>query len=405
MEKTNAKPLRIGVNASFLRKPNTGIGQVSLNFLKKLSEVESGKLKMEKECEFVLYLEEDVKLDLLPNFKKEVFLPLWKRDDLIRKVWWEMFSLPRRAQKDGCDVLLSLYQCPTVSPAQMPHIMVAHDIIPKLFPDYLNNWRKKLYWVLTERALKKASRLVAVSHRSEKDLVRTLAVDSAKVAVCYVAADEIFGKEVSKEEKEQVLAKYGLKQGYIYHGGGLEVRKNAEGVLRAYKILLEDKGKLLEVPQLVVSGKLMPELAPLITDVQELAQGLGIAHKVKFLGFVPQEDLPSLYRAAGVFVYPSRYEGFGLPILEAMHQGTPVVTAKTSSLPEVGSDAVLYVDPEDMDELAKVMRKVLSDNQLAQTLSLRGSQRAAKFTWDRFVSKIMAIISDETAKNKAVRSF
>lgn len=406
MEKNNENVFRIGINASFARKPGTGIGQVTVNFLKKLTEFPTSHSQFpdNKKVEFVLYLEEDADFVLPSNFKKMVFLPLWKRDDLIRKIWWEAFSLPRLAKKDGCDALLSLYQCPTVSFSGMPHLMVVHDIIPRLFPAYLGNWRKKLYWLLTERAIKKASRLVAVSRRSEKDIIRTLAVASAKIAVSYVAADEIFGKEVSDKEKEQVLAKYGLKEGYIYHGGGLEVRKNAEGVLRAYKILLEDKGKLSDVPDLVVSGKLMPELAPLVTDVQELVQGLGIAQKVKLLGFVPQEDLPALYRAAGLFVYPSRYEGFGLPVLEAMHQGTPVITAKTSSLPEVGSDAVLYVDPEDMDEIAQVMRKVLNDSHLAGTLSLRGRQRAAKFTWDSFVSKITAIISAEAAKNKTARS-
>jgi glycosyltransferase involved in cell wall biosynthesis len=114
------------------------------------------------------------------------------------------------------------------------------------------------------------------------------------------------------------------------------MRKNTEGVLRAYKILLEAYGNASWLPKLVISGKLMPNLAPLVADVTQLVEGLELEKYVTLLDWVPQEDLPALYKNAGVFVYPSLYEGFGLPVLEAMNQGVPVITSKTSSLPEVG---------------------------------------------------------------------
>ncbi|MDD5463969.1 MAG: hypothetical protein PHP62_02385, partial [Candidatus Moranbacteria bacterium] len=122
--------IKVGINASFLRKQNTGIGQVSINFLRKLIEVESRKLKVHKEeMEFVLYLEEDVEIELPEGFSKKVFLPVYKRDDLIRKIWWEKFSLPRKVKKDKCDVLLSLYQSTTSTQPHkdFKHIMVVHD--------------------------------------------------------------------------------------------------------------------------------------------------------------------------------------------------------------------------------------------------------------------------------------
>ncbi|HBI33655.1 MAG TPA: hypothetical protein DEA43_03490 [Candidatus Moranbacteria bacterium] len=390
--------IKIGINASFLRKQNTGIGQVTINFLKKLMEfrISNFEFRNNEEVEVVLYLEEDVDFELPEGFSKKVFLPVYKRDDLIRKIWWEKFSLPRKVKKDKCDVLLSLYQSTTsIQPHKdFKHIMVVHDIIPKFFPEYLNNWRKKLYQWLTERAIKKADKIIAVSHRSEKDLIAHLGIDAKKITVSYIDVDEIYKKEVSEKESQRVLKKYNLKAGYIYSGGGLEVRKNTENVLRAYKILFEAYGHASWLPKVVVSGKMMPQLAPLVTDVEATVKGLGLEKEVSLLDFVPQEDLPALYKNASVFVYPSLYEGFGLPVLEAMSQGTPVITSKTSSLPEVGSDSVVYCDPKSVDDLAMVLKNVLMNNHLLSSLSMKGKERATHFSWDKFTEKMINIIID-----------
>ena len=387
--------IKVGINASFLRKQNTGIGQVSINFLRKLMEISN-----DKEVEFVLYLEEDVDFDLADGFSKRVFLPVYKRDDLIRKIWWEKFSLPRRIKKDKCDVLLSLYQSTTTVQLHMgvKHIMIVDDIIPRLFPEYLNNWRKKLYQWLTERAIKKVDKIIAVSHRTEKDLIAHLGIDAKKITVSYIDVDEIYKKEVSEKESQRILKKYNLEAGYIYSGGGLEIRKNTENILRAYKILFEAYGHASWLPKVVVSGKMMPELAPLVTDVSAAVKGLGLEKEVSLLGFVAQEDLPALYKNASVFVYPSLYEGFGLPVLEAMSQGTPVITSKTSSLPEVGSDSVVYCNPKSVDDLAMVMKNVLMNNHLLGALSLKGKERSTHFSWDKFTEKMMNIIINEKYK-------
>jgi len=384
--------MRIGINASFARKQNTGIGQVTLNFLRKLSElkVQSGKLK---DVELFLYLEEKLPKDIkLPkNFKTRIFLPKYKRDDLIRKIWWENYLLPKKIKEDKCDVFLSLYQSATIL-KDTKHIMLVHDIIPKLFPKYLNNLRKKIYQMLVHGAIKKADKIISISHRTEKDLIQHLGIDAAKISVAYIDVDEIYKKEVLEKESQRVLKKYKLKPGYILAGGGLEVRKNIKGVLEAYKILQEKYGQAGWVPKMAVYGKLMPELAPLVTDAEKIANELGIKKNVKLLDAVPQNDLPALYCNASVFVYPSFYEGFGMPILEAINQGTPVVTSKTSSLPEVGSDAVLYCDSEKSDDIAAVIRNILNNNHIKAALSLKGKERATHFSWEKFVGKVVNII-------------
>ncbi|MCX6763748.1 MAG: glycosyltransferase family 1 protein [Candidatus Moranbacteria bacterium] len=388
--------MRIGINASFARKPNTGLGQVTFNFLQELARRQTKASR--KKFKFFLYLEENLPKNLkLPrNFHKNIFLPLWKRDDLIRKIWWEKHLLPKKAKADKCDVLISLYQCPTIVAKDIKHLMVVHDIIPKLFPEYLNNSRKRTYQKMTEQGILSADKILAVSRRTEKDLIQKLKINPRKISVSYIDADEIYKQEVSAEKSAKILKKYTLKPGYILAGGGLEVRKNIEGVIRAYKHLL-DRNKntylIKDFPKLAVYGKLRPELAPLITDAEKLVKEFNLSQRVKLLDAVPQADLPALYKNAAMFVYPSFYEGFGIPILEAMNQGIPVITAKTSSLPEVGSDAVLYCDPNDIREIAMVIKNVLTNEKLRDTLKDRGRLRAQHFSWKIFTDKIINKIS------------
>lgn len=388
--------ITIGINASFARKPNTGIGQVTINFLKKLIALKAKNYKLE--AKFILYLEEDLPkgFNLPENFEKRIFLPMWKRDDLIRKIWWEKCLLPKKAEKDNCDIFFSPYQCPTII-KNAEHIMLVHDIIPKLFPEYLNNARKELYQKLIERAIKKADKIVTNSKRTEKDLIQYLGIVPEKISVNYIDIDEIYKLRPAPEKISKVLKKYRLKPGYILAGGGLEVRKNVKGVIRAYNYLCKrnkNEHFIHEMPKLVVYGKLLPQLAPLVTDGEKLARELNLTKQIKFLDMVPQENMPALFSQAQMFVYPSHYEGFGLPVLEAMNQGVPVITSKTSSLPEVGGDSVLYCHADDIGDIAMVMKNVMMNKDLRENLSRRALERAQRFSWEKFIEKWLNIIGN-----------
>lgn len=392
--------MRVGINASFLRKQQSGIGQATLGFLKDIARKKDLRkllpargLPKNETIEVYLYLEEDVALPLPNNFQKRIFLPPWRRDDLIRKIWWEGRILPKKAARDECDLFISLYQCPTVLPKSIPHIMVVHDIIPRLFPAYLDNARKRAYWKLTEKAIKKADKIISVSKRTEKDLIGHLRIAPEIISSAYIDVSDLFKKKVSLEQSRKAMRKYKLTSGYIYGGMGLEMRKNVEGVIRAYKYLLEKNKNehfVPAMPKLVISGKLMPQLAPLITDVQKLVKELNITRQVKLLDAIPSNHLPAIYKNALFFLFPSHYEGFGMPVLEAMNQGVPVVTAKGSSLPEVGRDSVLYCNPHEIHDIAMVMKNVLINKNLRETLSRKGKERATHFSWDAFTKKIFA---------------
>ncbi|MEA3323212.1 MAG: glycosyltransferase family 1 protein [Patescibacteria group bacterium] len=376
----------IGINASFLRKPYTGIGQVTTHVLNELAH-RSQTNKSMKNHKFFIYCEDGCDIDLPKNFHKRSFLPkFYKRDDLFRKLWWENRMVLKQARKDKCDVLFSLYQSATVNKyTDIKHVMLVHDVIPHIFPEYVNNLRKKIYWQKVEKGMYAANKIITVSEHTKIDLEKKLNIKAAKIIVDKIAVDPIFYEQYHDECVKRILKKYKLEKGYIYSGGGLEMRKNVDGTLKAYKAL-RDKWK--DVPDLVISGKLMPKLSPMITDVEKLVKELKIEDHVHILGFVPQDDLPALYRGAKLFVFPSLYEGFGMPVLEAMSMGTPVLTADNSSLAEVGGETVAYVESEADEELCDKMLELLQNDEKLQQMSIDGKSRSEQFSWDKFLTTI-----------------
>ncbi|TSA45062.1 glycosyltransferase family 1 protein [bacterium] len=369
--------MKIGINASFLRKPDTGIGQVTRGFLGELIKNYSDK------NEYFLYLEKDIDLKLPKNFEKRVFLPiLWKRDDLIRKIWWEKFLLPRKIKKDKCDLFISLYQPPTFL-KNTKHAMLVHDMVPKIFPEYLDNWRKKFYYYLSCRAIKHADKIITVSEWSKRDIHKYLKISDDRIEVAYPGAGKEFLGEIDWEKDNQVLEKYDIFGRYIFYLGGFDFRKNVSGLLVAYKLLLLKDNA--EDVNLVLGGEDKSKYSPLFTDIKKEIKELELENRVKITGFIDQKDLPAIYRHAELFVLPSLYEGFGLMVLEAMASGTPTAISKSSSLPEIGGDAVLYFNPYDAEEMARVIGKVLRNDKLKKRLSEKGKKRTRKFQWKDFV--------------------
>jgi glycosyltransferase involved in cell wall biosynthesis len=367
--------MHIGINGLFLRKPGTGIGTVTAGFLCALVENGQGHT-------YTIYVDEESSLNSISaaHFTYRFIRPWWRRDDLIRKLLWEYVQLPLAVESDFVKHFLSLYQSPSLFTKKVKHTMLVHDLIPEVFPEYQGNGRQRLLWKLTKQSICKADAIVAISESTKRDIVKYLHVEEQKIQVAYPSvATRFFSDSLTGNA-------YGQKPGYLYAGGGLEKRKNITALLDAYQALVNEDN---QTPMLVVSGFLHNQNNSLATAVPSEIEKRGLDSKVHFLGFVPEEHLPGLYQDAVLFVFPSLYEGFGLPVLESLAVGTPVMALKNSSLPEVGGTEVFWVNTMSKESLLTSIQKAKDETPEAR---LRHKAWAASFTWDSFTEKIIRVV-------------
>jgi|GEM_PF-1143042 len=388
----------IGINISFLRKPYTGIGQVTTHVLHELLSrkeyVIGGRKVPQEEVLFYGYSDSNEVFDLPSRIILRRPSLSYSRDDIVRKWLFERIALPRSAREDRLDAFISPYQSATVFGRwnKTHHVMVVHDLIPEILPEYNKTFRKKLSWKSVKHGILRADRIVAVSQYTEKDIIKHLGIRSNRISVAPIDVDPGFSLAIAKDQLSSVMRHHGLSSGYFFCSGGLEKRKNVANVIYAYKQLLKEKGDANVIPDLVISGMLMPELAPLITDVETLVRKCNLTKRVHVLGAVPQHDMLALYQGALASLFVSEYEGFGMPVLEAMRSGTPVVATKKTSLPEVGGDAVLYCDGT-VQDIVRAMKEMTENDVMRKELRRRGSLRSKLFSWESFVNTLLGNIS------------
>jgi glycosyltransferase involved in cell wall biosynthesis len=237
-------------------------------------------------------------------------------------------------------------------------------------------------------AINHADTIIAISEHGKSELLKYYNVESDRIQVTPLAASNIF-TPVFQEQYQ--IKPYNIPSGYILFIGTLEPRKNLKTLLQSYLTLSPETRKK---HKLVIAGKkgwLAQDIEHLIRDNQT---------DVLYLGYIPEEQLPSLYRGALFFVYPSYYEGFGLPILEAMNCGTPVITANTSSMPEIAGDAALFFNPDKYSELVYAMNLLIHDEELREELRKRGIAQALKYSWENTAKKTLKIYVDTYNREK-----
>ncbi len=379
--------MKIGINANYFQKPSTGIGVVTLEFMRALAVMPEGRAH-----EWIWYYEGEIPAGNWPeNWHFRNVSTWWTRDDIPHRYLWERFALPSAIERDGCEVFLSLYQSATVLPNSIRHVMLVHDLVPKRFPEYLRNLRQRLHYRAILAGIEHATRLLTPSRATKQDLESLLGTPRSKIAVAPLGLAHAFREAIPRDVRDSILRRFELSPGYLYHGGGLELRKNTALLLRAYaKVVHSSESAVL--PPLVISGTIHSEDNPLATPVRTLVRELGIEDRVRLIGWVPDADLPALYQGALAFVYPSRYEGFGLPVLEAFASGTPVISTATGSLAELVGDAALVVSPDEVDSLATALVSVSTDSALRDTLRTKGKARAAGYDWSRFSTTVTAAL-------------
>ncbi len=370
--------LRIAIDARKLR--DYGIGTYIRNLVRHLSRIDST-------TEYVLLCRAEdcaVANELGDNFRAVVEAA---KSYSVR----EQFQIPLDLRREGIDLFHAPhYVLPPLTPCKS--VVTIHDCIHLRFPQYLPNklayaYARGALWAATHRA----NRVLTVSEASKRDILKYFHIPKDKVDVIYNAIDERFGETPDHDEVARVRERYQLNDPFVLYAGNIKPHKNIERVIESFHLLRRGPG--MEQVKLLIIGDEISKYATLRRAVHKYK-----LHKhVRFFGFVADRTLAILYRLAAVFVFPSLYEGFGLPPLEAMASGTPVITSNVSSLPEVVGDAALLVDPLDAAAIAEAMRRVLTDPALQEDLRQRGLNRAGEFSWDRSVRRVREIYAEVLA--------
>lgn len=265
-------------------------------------------------------------------------------------------------------------------PTRKPFVLSILDLTFVTHPEFVEPKNLEYLKQFVPDSLARASHIVAISEATREAVLREFKVPAGKITATPLAADPRFGKELPPEELSRIKEKYGIEGDYVLAVGTLEPRKNLKNLLLAFAAMRKNTSE-----QLVVAGG----HGWLFDETEQLLRKLGLGSRTILTGYVPDRELPGLYQGAKAFVFPSHYEGFGLPILEAMLAGTPVVTANTSSMPEVGGTAALYFDPSDTKGLRLALERVLTDEPLRERLIEAGREQAGKFSWQETARKTL----------------
>ena len=304
----------------------------------------------------------------------------------------EQLRIPLDLRREKIDLFHAPhYVLPPLTPCKS--VVTIHDCIHLRFPKYLPNRIAYAYaWSSMWMATHRASRVLTVSEASKRDILRYYSIPDRRIEVIHNAIDDRLGETPSTEDIERVRERYQLNAPYVLYAGNIKPHKNLERLIEAFHTLRQDPD--LAHVKLLIIGDEVSKYATLRRAVHRYK-----LHKhVRFFGFVPDKTLAVLYRLARVFVFPSLYEGFGFPPLEAMAAGAPVITSNVSSLPEVVGDAALLIDPLDPAAIANAMRRVLMDSDLREDLRQRGLRRVQEFSWERSVRRVREIYDEVLAE-------
>ncbi|MEO0117361.1 MAG: glycosyltransferase family 1 protein [candidate division WOR-3 bacterium] len=362
--------MRIGIDVSRLREEKRGVGHYLFNLLENIS-------RLDKEDEFYLYSPRPIKFYPAQGGNWHYrfgHLPL-------PGSFWFQTEGKRFIQKDKIDVFFgSCDILPLGLSKEVKKVLVVHDLIFVLYPETMANYNRFVHKLFFAKSIRASDAIIAVSQATKMDIVRHFQVESKKIFVIHEGVKEIF----FSPEKEKILNlrhRYGLLKPYILNVGTLEPKKNHIILLKAFKKLKVDW-------DLVIIGKKGWKSESFFSTLKELK----LSERVKILGYLPAEDLPLFYAGAEIFVFPSLYEGFGLPVLEAMACGTPVICSNVSSLPEIGGDAVLYFNPHSVEELVSQIERLIGDSELREKLKERGIERAKKFSWQKTAEETIKVL-------------
>ena len=302
-------------------------------------------------------------------------------------LWRNHVAIPFALRRQHVDVVhVPHHEAPFFNPSKL--VVTIHDCVHLLFPhednSKLHNYRS---YLRTKRVVETAKHVLAVSKSTKEDLINIFELPERKISVVHNALDERFAFAHTPEERKHVLERYQLKDPFVLYSGKIRPHKNLHRLIEAFAVLkseLVEDEKYKNLKLIIIGDELSRHQYLRLTVIRSGAQ-----QDVRFFGFVPYPILRVFYQSAELFAFPSLYEGFGLPPLEAMANRTPVLASNTSSLPEVLDDAAVLVNPENVFDIARGMKSILSDDILRQKLIQKGLDQVAKFSWKLAAQKVL----------------
>ncbi len=374
--------MRIGFDGKRAVQNNTGLGNYSRYLIEILSEYYS-------DVEYVVFApkkRENPRLKTLSNRSNVSFSypsNAWKRFSSL----WRVFLMKKSLQSQKIDIFHGLSnEIPFgIDKMGVKSVVTIHDLIFLRYPQYYQTIDRFIYKIKFKYACEHADRVVAISECTKRDIVSFFNIPENKIEVIYQGCHEAFRKQVGEEKKREIVQKYQLPPNFLLCVGSIEPRKN---------LLLIAKS-LSHLPvniHLVAIGK----RTEYQSEVENYVQENGLTDRVHIFNNVPFEDLPAFYSLAKIFVYPSFFEGFGIPIIEALSQGVPVIAAKGSCLEEAGGEGSIYIDPNDEMSLAKNIQLIWSDDEKSKTMSAEGKKYVEKFADKKIAEQFMQLYNSLT---------
>jgi len=369
--------MKIAVNTRLLLKNRLeGIGRVTYEIVRRL-------VAQHPEDEFIFCFDRPYGEEFIfgKNVKSLVISPP-SRHPFLWYLWFEQ-ALPRALNKHQPDIFYSPDGYNSLN-LNCPSVMVTHDLAHLHYPKEIPFLVRKYYDYYVPKYLEKSDQIISVSHATKTDIVEQYKIPSDKISVVHNGNRDGFFK-IEKEQKKSTRAKYSIGCKYFFYLGAVHPRKNLERLILAFDLFKQSTGSNVK---LLIGGR----LAWQNDAVQRIFEQSVYKADIKFLGFIPEEDLPFLLGSALAMIYVSLFEGFGLPILEAMFAEVPVITSNVSAMPEVAGEAALLVDPLSVGELVLAMQKIYKDKSLRKSLVEAGKIQREKFSWDRAAEQTYAIL-------------
>ena len=373
--------MKIGIDASLVVGEKAGVGFYTASLIEALAAIDTNNQYVLYPFFYYIFHPEFKQFAAPPASNFSVRFRHWP-EWWVRYLWFHS-PIPRHHLLGNVDVLHSTTFC---SPRRHPGRLVVtiYDVSFLRYPEHHTEPNRIHCLRGTLEAALWADRIIAISHSTRRDLIEYLNIPADRIAVVHGAARKEFHPRSPDAAKARVEELWGLSQPYILTVGTLEPRKNTRRLIRAYGALPSD---VRDEFRLVIAGG----SGWLTSDIYQWAVETGLESRITFLGYVPDEHLPWLYSGSTCFVYPSLYEGFGLPPLEAMASGVPVIAGDTSSIPEVVGDSGILVDPLSESDLSASMFRILTDSQLSLELGDQGVRRAEGFSWEKAARETLAV--------------